>query len=104
MLREIDRRVRYLRRRLEDVRVVEYSSEQEGKVFFGACWRSKTRPAISKNSEVVGYDEIFDHNDYISIDSPMAHAFLRTEVGDEAVLQAPNGEMLWWMNEILHCK
>ena len=36
LLREIDRRVRYIRKRLEDMRVVEYAPEQEGRIFFGA--------------------------------------------------------------------
>ena len=41
---------------------------------------------------IVGYDEIFGRKDYISIDSPMARALLKKEVGDLAVVNTPGGE------------
>ena len=50
LLREIDRRVRYLRKRLEDVRVVDYSPEQEGRVFFGAWVEIENEAGTSRNS------------------------------------------------------
>ena len=103
-LREIDRRVRYLRKRLEDVRVVDYSPEQEGRVFFGAWVEIENEAGDVKKFRIVGYDEIYGRNDYISIDSPMARALLKKEVGDEAVVQTPSGEVLWWINEIYYEK
>lgn len=45
LLREIDRRVRYLRKRLEDVKVVAYAPEQEGRVFLAPGWKSRTMTA-----------------------------------------------------------
>jgi len=102
LLREIDRRVRYLRKRLEDVRVVAYSPEQEGRVFFGAWVEIENEAGEIKKFRVVGYDEIYGRNDYISIDSPMARALLKKEEGDGAVVQTPNGEMLWWINSITY--
>ena len=104
LLREIDRRVRYLRKRLEDVRVVDYSPEQEGRVFFGAWVEIENEAGDVKKFRIVGYDEIYGRNDYISIDSPMARALLKKEVGDEAVVQTPSGEVLWWINEIYYEK
>ncbi len=100
LLREIDRRIRYLRKRLEDIRVVEYSSEQEGRVFFGAWVEIENETGEVKRFRIVGYDEIYGRKDYISIDSPMARALLKKEVGDEATVQTPQGEMCWWINEI----
>ena len=100
LLREIDRRVRYLRKRLEDIRVVEYSSEQEGRVFFGAWVEIENEAGEVKRFRIVGYDEIYGRKDYISIDSPMARALLKKAVGDEATVQTPQGEMCWWINEI----
>lgn len=41
---------------------------------------------------IVGYDEIFGRKDYISIDSPMARALLKKEVGDLAVVNTPAGK------------
>jgi transcription elongation factor GreB len=104
LLREIDRRVRYIRKRLEDMRVVPYSPEQEGRVFFGAWVTIENVDGESKRFRIVGYDEIYGRKDYISIDSPMARALLKKEVGDEAVVQTPQGEMIWEIIEISYDK
>jgi transcription elongation factor GreB len=100
LLREIDRRVRYLRKRLEDMRVVEYAPEQEGRVFFGAWVEIENEEGEVKRFRIVGYDEIYGRKDYISIDSPMARALLKKEVGDEAIVRTPHGEACWWINVI----
>lgn len=100
LLREIDRRVRYLRKRLEDMRVVQYSPEQEGRVFFGAWVEIENEAGDLKKFRIVGYDEIYGRNDYISIDSPMARALLKKEVGDAATVETPVGPALWYINAI----
>ena len=102
LLREIDRRVRYLRKRLEDMRVVDYSPEQEGKVYFGAWVEIENETGETKRFKIVGYDEILGRNDYISIDSPMARALLKKEEGDEIVVQTPGGEATWYVNAITY--
>jgi transcription elongation factor GreB len=104
LLREIDRRVRYLRKRLEDMRVVAYSPEQEGRVFFGAWVEIENEEGVIKRFRIVGYDEIYGRNDYISIDSPMARALLKKEVGDEVIVNTPSGEVLWFVNSISYEK
>lgn len=104
LLREIDRRVRYLRKRLEDMRVVAYSPEQEGRVFFGAWVEIENEDGELKRFRIVGYDEIYGRNDYISIDSPMARALLKKEVGDEVIVNTPSGEVLWFVNSITYVK
>jgi transcription elongation factor GreB len=104
LLREIDRRVRYLRKRLEDMRVVAYSPEQEGRVFFGAWVEIENEEGGIKRFRIVGYDEIYGRNDYISIDSPMARALLKKEVGDEVIVNTPSGEVLWFLNSITYEK
>ncbi|WP_300725533.1 transcription elongation factor GreB [Pseudomonas sp.] len=102
LLREIDRRVRYLRKRLEDVRVVTYSPEQEGKVYFGAWVEIENEAGETKRLRVVGYDEIYGRNDYISIDSPMARALLKKEKDDEVVVITPTGEAVWYINAVFY--
>ncbi|MBD8473470.1 transcription elongation factor GreB [Pseudomonas sp. CFBP 8770] len=102
LLREIDRRIRYLRKRLEDVRVVDYAREQEGRVFFGAWVEIDNDIGDSKLFRIVGYDEIYGRNDYISIDSPMARALLKKEEGDEVVVQTPTGEAIWFIARITY--
>lgn len=94
-LREIDRRVRYLRKSLEELQVVPYSPQQEGRVFFGAWVEVSNEEDKTLVFRIVGYDEIFDRKDYISIDSPMARGLLKKEVGDEAVIKTPSGDAYW---------
>lgn len=99
-LREIDRRVRYLRKCIENLKVVEYSPVQEGKVFFGAWVSIENEEGESKRFRIVGYDEIFDNKDYISIDSPMARALIKKQVDDEVVVTTEAGSFEWYITAI----
>lgn len=99
-LREIDRRLLYLRKCIDDLKVVEYSPFQEGKVLFGAWVEIKNAKGQEKRFRIVGYDEIFDTKDYISIDSPMARALMKKEVGDEAIVKTGAGEFVWQVTRI----
>ncbi len=104
LLREIDRRVRYLRKRLEEIRVVDYSPQQDGKVFFGAWVTIENEEGDELHLRIVGPDEIYERKDYISIDSPMARALLKKGVDDEADVVTPTGKKLWYINEISYEK
>lgn len=99
-LREIDRRVLYLRKCIDDLKVVHYSPFQDGKVLFGAWVEIENDRGEKKRFRIVGYEEIFDTKDYISMDSPMAHALLKKEVGDEAVVKTDAGEFVWRITKI----
>ena len=103
-LREIDRRVRYLRKCVEDLKIVDYSPVQEGKVFFGAWVETENDNGEKLKFRIVGYDEIFNTKDYISIDSPMARALLKKEVDDEAVVRTEAGEFTWYITSITYNK
>lgn len=91
-LREIDRRVRFLMKRLDDLNIVYPQKQQEGKVFFGA-WVTLTN---EKDEElvyrIVGPDEWDVKKGEISIDSPVARAILGKSVDDEVVVKTPEGE------------
>ncbi|MCK9503418.1 MAG: transcription elongation factor GreB [Porticoccaceae bacterium] len=100
LLREIDRRVRYLRKSLEELRVVDYSPQQEGRVFFGAWVEIENDDGKILKFRIVGYDEIFDRKDYISIDSPMARALLKKQVDDEVAVETPAGRAYWSVKSI----
>jgi transcription elongation factor GreB len=100
-LREIDKRLLYLRKRIDDLKVVEYSSFQEGQILFGAWVEIESRDkGLSKRFRIVGYDEIFNTKDYISIDSPMANALMKKKVGDEVVVKTAAGEFTWRVTKI----
>ncbi len=80
LLRQIDRRVRFLRKFLPEVTIVDYSPQQEGKVFFGAWVEIENEAGEVKKFRIVGPEEIYgDAKDYISIDSPMARAMLKNK-------------------------
>ncbi len=95
ILREIDRRVRFIRKRLEVVKVVDYSPQQDGRAFFGAWVEIENEDGESKRFRIVGVDEINARSDYISIDSPMARALLKKEVGDDVLVNTPKGVAEW---------
>jgi transcription elongation factor GreB len=103
-LREIDRRLLYLRKRIDDLKVVNYSPFQEGKVLFGAWVEIENDSGIKKRFRIVGYDEIFDTNDYISMDSPMAIALMNKKAGDEVIVKTSAGELVWRVNKIEYQK
>lgn len=104
-LREIDRRVRFLSKRLESLQIVDYAASQEGRVFFGAWVSIENDAGDSKQFRIVGVDEIFDSSqNYISINSPMASALLKKQVDDEATVTTPEGAKLWWVTAIEYNK
>ena len=105
LLRKIDRRVRYLGKRLEELRIVDFAPEQEGKVYFGAWVEIENEQGEQKTLRIVGVDEIYDHHpQHISIDSPMARALLSKQVDDEVEVQTPQGKKSWFINSIRYEK
>lgn len=100
LLREIDRRVRYLRKRLEVLKVVDYSPTQQGKVFFGAWVEIENEEGELLCFRIVGPDEIYGRKDYISIDAPMARALIKKEVDDDIQVNTPSGLKQWLVNKI----
>ncbi|WP_322406794.1 transcription elongation factor GreB [Idiomarina sp. PL1-037] len=99
-LRKIDGRIRYLTKRLEQVKVVYYSPQQDGKVFFGAWVEIEDEKENVRAFQIVGPDEIYDRKDAVSIDSPMARALLKKQVDDEAEVNTPQGSKVWFINKI----
>ena len=100
ILREIDRRARYLMKRLEELKVIDYSPQQDGKVFFGATVEIENEEGEIIRFKIVGPDEIYNTKDFISIDSPMARAMIKKEVDDEFYVQTPTGNKEWFINKI----
>ncbi|SHI20722.1 transcription elongation factor GreB [Ferrimonas marina] len=99
-LREIDRRVRFLSKRMEVLRVVEPDPRQEGKAFFGAWLELESEQGETQRYQLVGPDEFNVAEGKISIDSPLARAMLGKAVDDEVVVRTPAGEQLWYVNQI----
>ena len=105
ILRKIDRRVRYLGKRLEELKIIDFSPEQEGKVYFGAWVDIENEEGEQKTLRIVGVDEIYDHHpQHISISSPMARALLGKQVDEEAEVLTPSGKKLWFITSIRYKK
>ncbi len=101
LLRQIDRRVRFLSKLLPEVKIVDYAPQQEGKVFFGAWVEIENEAGEVMKFRIVGPEEIYgDAKDYISIDSPMARALLKKQVDDEVQVPTPSGIKEWFINAI----
>ena len=99
-LRSIDRRVRFLTKRLESVKIVDYAPEQEGKCFFGAWVEIENEEGKLLHCRIVGSDEIDVSKGHITIDSPMAKALIGKQVDDEVVVSTPSGKKIWFVNKI----
>ena len=105
LLGQIDRRIRYLRHCMNDLQVIEYNKQQEGRVFFGAYVEIESDDDSSKlQIRIVGSDEIFGRSNCISVDAPMARALLGKSVDDDAEVVTPHGKRLWYVNKITYQK
>jgi transcription elongation factor GreB len=92
-LREIDRRIRFLTRRLDIAEVVDPAArrDDEERIFFGATVTFANRKGEEKTISIVGVDEIDTSRGYISWVSPMARALIKAREGDVVTLHAPAG-------------
>lgn len=106
-LREIDKRILYLRKLIDELKVVHYSPFQEGKVMFGAWVEIELvsgEKRLKNRFRIVGGEELIGAKDYISMDSPMAQALEKKEVGDEVVVKTPAREFVWRITKIEYQK
>lgn len=92
-LREIDRRIRFLTRRLDMAEIVDPAAprEDETRIFFGATVTFANQRGEEKTVSIVGVDEIDTSRGYISWISPMARALIKAQEGDVVTLRAPGG-------------
>jgi transcription elongation factor GreB len=90
-LREIDHRVHFLNKRLEELEVVREAPDREDRVYFGAWVALEGEDGESLEFRIVGPDEFDPAQRFISMESPMARAVLGKQTGDEAVVVRPKG-------------
>jgi transcription elongation factor GreB len=90
-LREIDRRVRFLIKRLESAEVVNSAGRDTDQVFFGATVRLKGASG-QKMITIVGVDEVDPAQGRVSWISPIAKALIKARAGDTVILRSPAGE------------
>ena len=94
-LREIDRRVRFLGRRIERAQVVDPAAQtRRDQVFFGATVGLIDEADAARTVTIVGVDEAELSQGQVSLASPLARALLGRRVGDEVRMQTPRGTVL----------
>ena len=90
-LREIDRRVRFLRKRLEGMVVVSRPPDDRDRVFFGAWVTVEDEAGTEYEFRIVGPDELDPARRYVSMDSPLARALMGRCADDEVTIEVPGG-------------
>ncbi len=99
-LREIDHRVRFLRKRLEGMVVVDQPPSDRSRVFFGAWVTLENEAGDIARYRIVGPDEIDMAREHISMDSPLGRALLRKALDDEVTVELPGGARTFTIVEI----
>ena len=99
-LREIDRRVGYLQRRLPVLKVVAQAPAARDRVFFGAWVSLVNEHDEERELRIVGADEFDPARNWISVDSPVARALLKRRVDDEVTVATPAGSRTCWIAAI----
>jgi transcription elongation factor GreB len=90
-LREIDRRVRHLRQRLDGLKVVAGPPSDRNRAFFGAWVTIEDAQGSVRRHRIVGPDEFDREPGYLSMDAPLGRALLGKRVGDAFEVQLPRG-------------
>lgn len=88
----IDRRIRYLQKRLPELTVVRTAPTDMTQVFFGAWVTLEDDQGREFTHRIVGPDEFDPEKGWISMDSPMARALLKKHLDDDVAVETPNGQ------------
>lgn len=95
-LREIDRRIRFLTKRIDELTVVDPGPRKDpDRVFFGATVTVEDEQGEASRYQLVGPDEFDASAGRISVDSPVGRALMGRRLGDEVVVRRPKGEAVW---------
>ena len=87
----IDRRIRYLQKRLPDLTVVDSTPTDPNRIFFGAYVELEDESGDEHQYRIVGPDEFDPTKGWISMDSPMARALMKKSIEDEVEVETPHG-------------
>ena len=99
-LRELDHRIRYLQRRLPELKVINSNPPDLRRVFFGASVTLEDAAGNQFLYRIVGADEFDAARNWISVDSPMARALLKRTVDEEIQVRTPVGEVYYLICEV----
>jgi transcription elongation factor GreB len=91
-LREIDKRIRYLTKRLDNLEIVDRKPDDQSKIFFGAWIKLEDENGDISELRIVGADEFDLNKGWISLASPMAKSLLGKSKGDDVFIKRPKGD------------
>jgi transcription elongation factor GreB len=98
-LREIDRRTRFIEKRLEKFEVTDADAPRGDRVFFGA-WVTVESEHGERVLRIMGEDEVDLAKGYISYRSPLGRALLKREAGDTVVIATPRGDLAYEVTNV----
>ena len=102
-LREIDSRIRFLTKRVDELTVVEAGPRKDGdRVYFGAWVTIEDEEGDRQRYRLVGPDEFDAKAGRISVDSPVGRALMGQRLGDEVIVRRPKGETVYEILEITY--
>jgi len=96
----IDRRIRYLQKRLDELKVVDNKPTDLNKVFFGARVELEDEWGEVVRYRIVGPDEFDEQDAYISMDSPVAKALLGKGLDDDVIVTTPKGKLNYLITNV----
>ena len=99
-LREMDRRIRYLQKRLPELKVVNTTPSNPEQIFFGAWVTLEDDGGCETCYRIVGPDEFNPQTNCISMDSPVARALMKKTIDDEITVKTPKGELNYVIIEV----
>ena len=99
-LREIDRRIRYLQKRMPDLKIVDSIPADPQQIFFGAWVTLEDRSGEASVYRIVGPDELDPSRGWISLDAPLAKALLKQHIDDQVIVNTPEGEARYWVIDV----
>ena len=100
-LREIDQRIRFLTKRIDDLKIVDPGPRQDAdRIYFGAWVSIEGEDGEEARYQLVGPDEFDATASRISVDSPVGRALMGKRLGDEVTVRRPKGEMVYTVLKI----
>jgi transcription elongation factor GreB len=99
-LREIDRRVRFLSKRLDDLTIVSEAPTDASRVFFGAWVKLEDEDGDEVEYRIVGPDESSVEKGWISMEAPVARALMGKRDGDDVLVRRPKGDITYTITAI----
>lgn len=99
-LREMDRRIRYLQKRLPELKVVSATPADRERVFFGAYVTLEDEHGEERTFRIVGPDEFDAEKGWISMDSPMAKSLLKKTIDEEILVITPKGKKTYLIADV----